>query len=48
MWPKNFEYTRASSVEEAVNLLSQNAGAKVLAGGHSLIPALRNGEPFSF
>lgn len=41
MWPKNFEYTRASSVEEAVNLLTHNENAKLLAGGHSLIPALK-------
>ncbi len=41
MWPKNFEYMRASSAEEAVTLLSQNEDAKILAGGHSLIPALK-------
>lgn len=41
MWPKNFEYMRASSAEEAVTLLSQNEEAKILAGGHSLIPALK-------
>ena len=41
MWPKQFEYTRASSVAEAVNLLAGHEGAKLLAGGHSLIPALK-------
>lgn len=41
MWPKNFEYIRAASVEEAVNLLAQNDNAKLLAGGHSLLPALK-------
>jgi carbon-monoxide dehydrogenase medium subunit len=41
MWPKEFEYTRAASVQEAVNLLAQNDNAKLLAGGHSLIPALK-------
>jgi carbon-monoxide dehydrogenase medium subunit len=41
MWPKSFEYTRASSVEEALNLLAQNENAKILAGGHSLLPALK-------
>ena len=47
MWPKNFEYTRASSVDEAVKLLGQNENAKLLAGGHSLLPAmkLRLSEP---
>ena len=41
MWSKNFEYTRATSVDEAVNLLSRNENAKLLAGGHNLIPALK-------
>ncbi len=41
MWPKQFDYVRASSVEEALSLLSQNPDAKMLAGGHSLIPALK-------
>jgi len=41
MWAKEFEYTRASSVEEAVTLLAGNPDAKVLAGGHSLLPALK-------
>lgn len=41
MWPKQFEYVRASSVGEVVSLLSQNEDAKILAGGHSLIPALK-------
>ena len=42
MIPAAFEYARASSVEEAVKLL-KNYGedAKVLAGGHSLIPLMR-------
>lgn len=41
MWPKEFDYVRASSAEEAVSLLAGNDGAKVLAGGHSLLPALK-------
>lgn len=41
MWPKNFEYARASSVDEAVNLLVHNESAKLLAGGHSLLPAMK-------
>jgi carbon-monoxide dehydrogenase medium subunit len=41
MWSKNFEYVRATSVEEAAKLLTQNPEAKILAGGHSLIPALK-------
>jgi len=40
--PAAFEYARASSVEEASNLLSKfGEDAKVLAGGHSLIPLMR-------
>jgi aerobic carbon-monoxide dehydrogenase medium subunit len=40
MYPPNFEYYRAGSVAEALSLLGQHHGAKVLAGGHSLIPAM--------
>lgn len=40
MRPSKFEYRRAGSVAEAVQLLSANSGAKALAGGHSLIPAM--------
>lgn len=40
MYPPNFEYYRASSIAEALSLLGQHSGAKVLAGGHSLIPAM--------
>jgi aerobic carbon-monoxide dehydrogenase medium subunit len=40
--PAAFEYVRASSVEEAVKLLNKYGDdAKVLAGGHSLIPLMR-------
>jgi len=40
MRPTNFDYHRPTSVAEAVNLLAGNSGAKALAGGHSLIPAM--------
>ena len=40
MYPPKFEYFRAGSVAEALSLLGQHSGAKVLAGGHSLIPAM--------
>ena len=41
MVPYPFDYQRASSVQEAVNLLQQHEDAKLLAGGHSLIPAMK-------
>ncbi|GBD16576.1 Carbon monoxide dehydrogenase medium chain [bacterium HR26] len=41
MYPSAFEYYRPSSVSEAIQLLSQNPDAKLLAGGHSLIPAMK-------
>jgi carbon-monoxide dehydrogenase medium subunit len=36
-----FDYARANSLEEALNLLAQTEDAKILAGGHSLIPAMK-------
>jgi len=40
--PATFEYHSPASVEEALKLLGQHGdGAKLLAGGHSLIPALK-------
>ncbi|EFH85723.1 FAD binding domain-containing protein [Ktedonobacter racemifer] len=42
MIPGSFDYVAASSVPEAIALLQQHGDeAKVLAGGHSLIPILR-------
>jgi carbon-monoxide dehydrogenase medium subunit len=41
MYPANFDYYRPSTVQEAITLLSQNKNAKVLAGGHSLLPAMK-------
>ena len=41
MYPPKFDYFRAGSVDEAVALLKQHSGAKVLAGGHSLLPAMK-------
>jgi len=40
--PAAFEYTKASSIDEAVKALDKyGEDAKVLAGGHSLIPLMR-------
>jgi len=41
MYPASFEYYRASSVNEALKLLDEHADAKLLAGGHSLIPMMK-------
>ncbi len=42
MIPASFEYTRASSVGEAVRMLAAGGeDAKVLAGGHSLLPLMK-------
>jgi carbon-monoxide dehydrogenase medium subunit len=41
MIPAPFEYERASSVDEAIQLLSSDPEAKLLAGGHSLLPLMR-------
>ncbi|MEL7159468.1 MAG: FAD binding domain-containing protein, partial [Bacteroidota bacterium] len=36
-----FTYERAESVADALNLLGQNEDTQILAGGHSLIPAMK-------
>ena len=42
MYPAQFEYHKAGTVKEAVDLLSKYKDeAKVLAGGHSLLPAMK-------
>ncbi len=41
MYAPAFEYRKANSVAEAIQLLSSIQGAKLLAGGHSLIPLLK-------
>jgi carbon-monoxide dehydrogenase medium subunit len=35
------DYYRATSLNDAVKVLEKNKGAKLLAGGHSLIPAMK-------
>ena len=41
MYATQTEYHRAGSVDEAVSLLAKHEDAKVLAGGHSLIPLMK-------
>ena len=42
MIPAKFDYQRASSADEAISLLGQyGEDAKLLAGGHSLLPLMK-------
>lgn len=41
MIPAPFEYERAETVEHAIRLLTDDPDAKILAGGHSLLPLMR-------
>ncbi|HEY8188145.1 MAG TPA: FAD binding domain-containing protein, partial [Pyrinomonadaceae bacterium] len=42
MIPAQFDYQAPKTLDEAVGLLAQNPDeAKILAGGHSLIPAMK-------
>ncbi len=41
MYSANFDYYRPKSVTEAVELLRKNKDARVLAGGHSLLPQMK-------
>jgi carbon-monoxide dehydrogenase medium subunit len=41
MIPAAFGYTRATSVDEALRILASDDGAKVLAGGQSLLPLMK-------
>ena len=41
MFPASFDYHRPKTIDEAVKLLHSVKGARVLAGGHSLLPAMK-------
>ncbi|MDA0734565.1 MAG: xanthine dehydrogenase family protein subunit M [Chloroflexi bacterium] len=41
MFSAEFDYHKASSVAEAIQLLGANPDAKLMAGGHSLIPLMK-------
>jgi carbon-monoxide dehydrogenase medium subunit len=41
VFPSEFEYYRASSVNEAIQLLGRHPDSKIIAGGHSLLPAMK-------
>jgi carbon-monoxide dehydrogenase medium subunit len=42
MYPAQFDYVAPESLDEAIKLLAESGGeAKILAGGHSLLPAMK-------
>jgi carbon-monoxide dehydrogenase medium subunit len=41
MYPANFDYYRPKNLKEAAALLKKTKDAKLLAGGHSLLPAMK-------
>ncbi len=41
MFPAEFDYHRAHSVHEAIELLGKHTDAKLIAGGHSLLPMMK-------
>lgn len=41
MYPTNFDYQKAHSVDEALAAMAANPDLKVIAGGHSLLPAMK-------
>ncbi|HEV8455590.1 MAG TPA: FAD binding domain-containing protein, partial [Gemmatimonadales bacterium] len=41
MIPTSFDYVRAESLRDALKVLSEGDGSKVIAGGHSLLPIMK-------
>jgi carbon-monoxide dehydrogenase medium subunit len=42
MYPAQFDYVAPTSLDEAIKLLAESGGdAKIIAGGHSLLPAMK-------
>jgi carbon-monoxide dehydrogenase medium subunit len=39
--PTSFDYMRATSLRDALGILAQGDGTKVIAGGHSLLPVMK-------
>jgi len=44
MYPNDFDYLRADSVDEAIELLGEHANAELLAGAHGLLPRMKTDE----
>ncbi|MEY7851045.1 xanthine dehydrogenase family protein subunit M [Natrarchaeobius sp. A-rgal3] len=43
MYPSEFDYHRVERVDDALDLLVDDPDAKILSGGHSLIPMMKSG-----
>ncbi len=41
MYAANFDYYRAASLDQALQLMREHPGARLLAGGHSLLPQMK-------
>ncbi|MDP8958517.1 MAG: xanthine dehydrogenase family protein subunit M [Actinomycetota bacterium] len=41
MYPRSFDYIAPSTLDEALEALASRPGARVLAGGHSLLPMMK-------
>ena len=41
MQPAQFDYHRPGTLSEAIGLLESTDGARLIAGGHSLLPAMK-------
>ncbi|GAA5437128.1 FAD binding domain-containing protein [Deinococcus sp. A31D244] len=41
MYPASFDYQKADSVDQAIAALAANPDLKLIAGGHSLLPAMK-------
>ena len=41
MIPTSFDYVRAASLRDALRVLAQGDGTKIIAGGHSLLPVMK-------
>ncbi len=41
MYPRPFEYVAPATIDEALTVLADNPGAKVLSGGMSLLPLMK-------
>lgn len=41
MYPREFDYVAAGTIDEALDALAANPGAKIMAGGQSLMPLMK-------